>query len=126
MPPITALAPFSATALRSSARTASASSPSGERNLPLTISLARMASMMASYSGPSGRLSGTIGGDTPMASGLPRADSMETRPSTPSASCRSIMARRKASSCGFFRRSLPSTTTRTSYSLEGKRRSISS
>ena len=62
MPPMIALAPCFCTALRSSAMTASASSPSGERNLPLTMSLARICWMMASYSGPSGRSSGTIGG----------------------------------------------------------------
>ena len=62
MPPITSLAPLACTTLRSSAITASASSPSGDRNLPLTMSFDRIASMILSYSGPSGSSSGTIGG----------------------------------------------------------------
>ena len=58
MPPMISLGPFAGTALRSSAITASANSPSGDRNLPLTMSLARIASMMASYSAPVGQLVG--------------------------------------------------------------------
>ncbi len=67
-----------------------------------------------------------MGGAYPVASGLPRAENIDTTPATPSASCRSITALRTASSCGFARRSLPSMTTSTSYSDDGKRRSISS
>ena len=82
--------------------------------------------MMSSYAAPSGRSSGTIGGTYPLASGFPRADTIDTRPSTPSVSCSSVVMLRNASSCGFLRRSGPSTTARTSYSLDGKRWSISS
>ena len=42
-----------------------------------------------------GNSSGTTGGAYPVASGLPRAESIETIPSTPSANCKSAAALRK-------------------------------
>ena len=79
-------------------------------------------SISRSYSAPSGNSSGNSAAGSRPPSGGRRAENSEMMPRVPSISCRSVT--RSRSFCIESRASsaLPSTTTSTSYSLEGKRR----
>ena len=71
--------------------------------------------------GPSGSVSGKSGPGTCPFSGAVRAEKIEMTPRGPSISCRSVTTLRRPSTVLRSNRLLPSTTTSTSNSLEGKR-----
>ena len=119
--PTVVLSPLPPTILGSSDSTTSASVPSSDKSLPRMISLLSTRLTSASYSAPVGSVSGNTGAGSLPSSGGCRAENSEIRPRTLSTNCRSVTRSRSFSIDSRAIRFLPSTTTSTSNSLEGKR-----
>ncbi len=90
------------------------------------ISLASTRSLSLSYSAPSGRLFGNSASGRRPPSGGWRAENSEMMPRAPSINCRSVTSSRSFWTDSRASSVLPSITTSTSNSLDGKRRVTSS
>src|ERR1700676_2076265 len=110
-----------ATTAGSSASTISVSWPSSDNSLPRMISLFFTRWTSWSYSARAGNWPGNSGAGSASPCGGWRAENIEIMPLVPSISCRSVTRSRSFSIEPRSSRLLPSTTTRTSYSFEGKR-----
>ena len=108
------------TTFGSSERTTRARVPSSESSLPRMMSLLITRWIKLWYPAPSGKTSGNSGGGKPpLGGGGSRAENSEIMPRAPSTSCRSMTSWRNFSTESRSSSDLPSTTTSTSYSLDG-------